>query len=96
MAVIRNATFEQAVDEYLNANEWVGDDETPLVTALFHIAMQLDKVAGTVKGLPAGLTQEYRMLFVELHSRKPDEDGVVKGDALDEVLAGIFKGAQDE
>lgn len=97
MAVIRNANFEAAVDQYCNANdEWMGDDETPFVSALFHIARQLDKAAHSARGLPTGLTQEYRMQFVELHRHKPVSEGEPKKDALDEVLAGIFKDAQDE
>jgi len=95
MAVIRNATFEHAVDAYLNANDWVGDDETPLVTALFFIARQLDKASNSARGLPAGLTMEYRMQFVELHRHKPVEDGEPKKDGLDAVLEKIFAGEDD-
>ncbi|WP_167676939.1 hypothetical protein [Rhodococcus sp. B10] len=92
MAVIRNATFEAAVDQYCNANdEWMGDDETPLVTALFYIARQLDKASNSARGLPAGLTMEYRMQFVELHKHKPAQEGEEKGDALDQVLAELLK-----
>ena len=96
MVAIRNANYEAAVDAYLNVNEWVGEDLTPLVTGLFFVARQLDKSAYSTKGLTVGLTMEYRMLFVELHKHRPVEDGETKKDALDTVLTDIFKKVQTE
>lgn len=96
VAVIRNATYEHAIDVYLNANDdWLGDDQTPLVTALFILAQKLDKESNSAKGVTVGLTMEYRMLFVELHKHKPVEDGEAKKDGLDAVLEKIFAGEDD-
>lgn len=76
MAVVRNASFEAAIDIYVNSNDdWMTDSETPLVTALYKSAVQLDKRT------TASLLSEFRQVMRELHRRKP---GIPLEQKLDE------------
>ncbi|OZE37095.1 hypothetical protein CH259_09095 [Rhodococcus sp. 05-2254-4] len=91
VAIVLNETYEESVTTFLSANEWVDDSEAPLVTSLIHVARSLDVKTAKGQALPAGLTMEFRMLFVELRKLKPaDPAGAEKADAFDAGLAKIL------
>lgn len=93
VAIVLSETFEESVTTFLSANEWVDDSEAPLVTSLLHVARLLDRKTAGNQALPAGLTMEFRMLFVELRKLKPaDPSGADKPDAFDAALAAIVAG----
>lgn len=83
MAVVRNASYVQAVELYVNENdEWMTDSETPLVTALYKTAETLDSRT------TAGLVGEFRQIMKELHARKPESQETKKVvDPFDELVA---------
>lgn len=83
--VVRNATFEQAVDLLLDACPWVSDEHTPYVSALFKLARQID---GQQKPSSAAI-MEFRMNVNDLRRCAPEDiDG--KADPFDEQLAEIL------
>ncbi|QXU55208.1 hypothetical protein [Rhodococcus sp. LW-XY12] len=84
-AVVRNATFEQAVDLLLDACPWVSDEHTPYVSALFKLARQID---GQQKPSSAAI-MEFRMNVNDLRRCAP-EDVEGKADPFDEQLAKIL------
>ncbi|WP_143537079.1 hypothetical protein [Rhodococcoides fascians] len=88
MGIVLSETYEQSVVTFLSANEWVGDSEAPLLTSLLHVARLLDLKTAAHATLPTGLTQEFRMLFVDLLKRKPEQsdDDV---DDFDETIDAI-------
>lgn len=86
-AVVRNATFEQAVDLLLDACPWVSDEHTPYVSALFKLARQID---GQQKPSSAAI-MEFRMNVNDLRRCAPEEIGDAK-DPFDEQLARILEG----
>lgn len=93
VGIVLSETFEESVTTFLSANEWVDDSEAPLVTSLLHVARLLDMKTANKQALPAGLTMEFRMLFVELRKCKPeDTSGADKPDAFDAALAAIVNG----
>ncbi|WP_148222534.1 hypothetical protein [Rhodococcus opacus] len=76
MAVVRNATYVESIDLYIEANqEWMTDSDQPLVTSLYKAAEALDKRT------TASLLGEFRQVMRELHKRKP---GLPKEQVLDE------------
>lgn len=91
MGMVLNETFEQSVITFLSANEWVGDSEAPLLTSLLHVARLLDLKTLASQALPAGLTMEFRMLFVELAKCKPDDAGSDLSDPFDRALEDILR-----
>lgn len=86
-AVVRNATFEQAVDLLLDSCPWVSDEHTPYVSALFKLARQID---GQQKPSSAAI-MEFRMNVNDLRRCAPEDTGVDK-DPFDEQLARILEG----
>lgn len=88
--VSRNSNRTGAIHAYLNANEdWMSEDEQPLVTALLQCSEELDRNPRS----NAQLTAEFRQLFKELHSHKPVSRAVIKEetkaqlDAFDELIS---------
>lgn len=92
VGIVLSETFEESVTTFLSANEWVDDSEAPLVTSLLHVARLLDRKTAGNQALPAGLTMEFRMLFVELRKCKPDDAGTDKSDPFDDALERILHG----
>ena len=91
MGIVLSETYEESVTTFLSANEWVDDSEAPLVTSLIHVARLLDVKTFKGQALPAGLTMEFRMLFVELRKCKPEGPGD-KSDPFDDALERILHG----
>ncbi|MCD2142339.1 hypothetical protein [Rhodococcus pyridinivorans] len=85
-AVVRNATFEQAVDLLLDASPWVGDEHTPYVSALFTLARTLDN-AGKIS---AATMMEFRQNVNDLRKCAPEEKAGDKPDQLDAVVARLL------
>lgn len=82
MAVVRNATYGQAVDLFVDANDdWLTDSETPLVTALFKAAEALDTRT------TAALLGEFRQVMRELYRRKPGVPLAAKLDEFEEMMS---------
>lgn len=82
MPVIRNASFRDAVDLYVNHNDdWMTDSDAMLVTALYKSADKLDI------GVTASLLGEFRQVLRELHKRKPGLPLEQKLDQFEELIA---------
>lgn len=83
--VIRNASFVQSVEVYVNANdEWMTDSETPFVTALFKAAEVLDNRT------TASLLAEFTRTLKELDARKPQATVETK-DEFDKLVEEFVK-----
>ena len=81
MPVIRNASFTDAVELYVNHNDdWMTDSDAMLVTALFKSAAVLDQ------RVTASLLGEFRQVLRELHKRKPGLPLEQKLDEFDELI----------
>lgn len=91
VGIVLSETYEESVTTFLSANEWVDDSEAPLVTSLIHVARLLDVKTFKGQALPAGLTMEFRMLFVELRKCKPDDAGSDLSDPFDRALEDILR-----
>lgn len=85
--VVRNATFEQAVDLFLDACPWVSDEHTPYVSALFKLARVLDHG----EKLSAATMMEFRQNVNDLRKCAPEGDTAADDDDdLDKVIAKIM------
>ncbi|AXY51660.1 hypothetical protein YT1_2232 [Rhodococcus ruber] len=84
--VPRNATFEQSVDLFLDANPWVGDEHVLYVTALFKLARLLD---GQTKPSAAAV-MEFRQNATALRQCRPEDAG--DEDSFEKALADLRKG----
>ena len=74
MTMVKDASYEQAIDLYLEENDWLDDSQQPLVTQLYKIAQVLDSNAR----ITAGMTTEFRMTFMSLHNMRPDNEELAK------------------
>lgn len=84
-AVVRNATFEQAVDLLLDSCPWVSDEHTPYVSALFKLARQID----SQQKPSSAAIMEFRMNVNDLRRCAPEDTGG-KVDPFDAQLAEIL------
>lgn len=84
--VPRNATFEQSVDLFLDANPWVGDEHVLYVTALFKLARLLDSQTKP----SAAAVMEFRQNATALRQCRPEDAG--DEDSFEKALADLRKG----
>ncbi|WP_432793957.1 hypothetical protein [Rhodococcus ruber] len=84
--VPRNATFEQAVDLFLDANPWVAANHVLYVTALFKLAQLLDSQTKP----SAATVMEFRQNATELRKCRPDSDEGSGEDSFDQAIAKIL------
>lgn len=81
MPVKRHATFTEAVELFVEANDdWLSESDQPLITAAFEAAKGLEK------RMAASLLSEFRQVMRELHRRKPDLPLSQKLDEFDELM----------
>lgn len=84
--VVRNATFEQAVDLFLDSCPWVSDEHAPYVTAMFKLARVLDHS----QKVSAATMMEFRQNVNDLRKCAPEEKAGDQPDALDAVVAQLL------